>query len=98
MAAWLRGASVAIDTLLFGAGVSMWVMLSLHRARDHWLGAKLSLIVLYIVLGSLALKRAPTRVAKAVAFAAALACIAAVAAIALTHDAGVLGRPFAAMG
>ncbi len=94
MTPWLRGASVAIDTLLLGAGVSMWAMLSLHPTRDRWLGAKLILIVLYIVLGSLALKRAPSRAAKAVAFAAALACIGTIAAIALTHDAGVLGRIF----
>lgn len=81
-----RIASVGIDTLLFCAGVALWVMLALHPGRDHWLFVKLVLIVAYIVLGSLALKRAPTRLGKAAAFAAALACIGSAATIAVRHD------------
>ncbi|MDO9096018.1 MAG: SirB2 family protein [Rubrivivax sp.] len=69
-------------------------MLSLHPLRDGWLGAKRLLIVAYIVIGSLALKRAPTRPTKALAFAAALACVAGVAAIALTHGTIDLRRVF----
>jgi uncharacterized membrane protein SirB2 len=84
--AWRR-ASVLVDTALFGAGVTLWWLLSLQPVRDAWLGVKLLLVVLYIVLGSLALKRAPTRRGKALAFAASLACIAAVVAIARAHDA-----------
>lgn len=87
MLALVRRTSIAIDTLLIGAGGSLWWMLSLHPVRDGWLGAKLALIVVYIVIGSLALKRAPTRPLKALAFAAALACAAGVAMIALTHGA-----------
>jgi hypothetical protein len=34
-------------------------------AADHWLGLKLVLLVVYIALGTLALKRAPTLAAKA---------------------------------
>lgn len=82
-----RIASVCIDTLLFCAGVALWSMLSLHLGRDHWLFVKLVLIVAYIVLGSLALKRAPTRLSKAAAYAAALACIASAALVAVRHDA-----------
>lgn len=81
-----RIASVCIDTLLFCAGVALWAMLSLHPGRDAWLAAKLALIVAYIVLGSLALRRAPTRAGKAAALAAALACIVAAALVAVRHD------------
>jgi len=84
--AW-RGASVGIDTLLITAGGLLWWTLSLHPGRQGWLGTKLALIVLYIVLGSLAMKRAPGRAAKVACFAAALLTIAAVAAIALARDA-----------
>ena len=91
MTALVRRTSVAIDSLLIGAGGSLWWMLSLHPLREHWLGAKLLLILAYIVIGSLALKRAPTRATKAVAFAAALACAAGVAILALTH--GVIYLP-----
>lgn len=91
MTALVRRTSVAIDTLLIGAGGSLWWMLSLHPLRQHWLGVKLLLILAYIVMGSLALKRAPTRATKAVAFAVALACVASVAVLALTH--GVIYLP-----
>jgi uncharacterized membrane protein SirB2 len=98
MAPSLRHLSVAIDTLLISAGGTLWWVLHLHPVRDRWLAAKLALIVLYIVLGSLALKRAPTRSTRGLAFVASLACIGVVAAIALTHDAGVLSRLFIGPG
>lgn len=68
----LRGTSVAIDSLLLLAGVLLAVALQVDQA---WLPVKLALLVAYIVLGSLALKRAPTRRGKALAFAAALGCV-----------------------
>ncbi len=83
----VRRLSVFIDTLLISAGGALWWLLDLQPTRDRWFGVKLLLIVVYIVLGSLALKRAHTRAGKGVAFVAALACIAAVGAIALAHDA-----------
>lgn len=86
MAAAVRHASAAIDTLLISAGGLLWWLLQLDPRRDGWLMVKLLLIVTYIVVGSFALKRAPTRVAKALAFLASLLCIASVAAIALRHD------------
>lgn len=82
----VRRTSVAIDVLLLSAGATLWWGLSLQPVRDAWLGTKLLLVGVYIVLGSLALKRAPGRAAKAACFAAALACVAAAAGIALAHD------------
>jgi uncharacterized membrane protein SirB2 len=67
-----RIASVVIDTLLFGAGLTLWAVLSLNPLRDHWLAAKLLLLVLYVVLGTWALKRARRTGTRAFAFAAAL--------------------------
>ncbi|MBL8288746.1 MAG: SirB2 family protein [Rubrivivax sp.] len=96
-AAWpmsrlLRVASVVIDTLLISAGATLWWLLSLHPLSDRWLFVKLVLVVVYIVLGSLAMKRARTRGGKAAAFVASLAVIALVVAIAIRHDAGFLWR------
>lgn len=85
LAARWRRTSVVIDTLLTSAGGLLWWLLALHPARDRWLLVKLLLIVLYIVLGSLAIKRAPSRAGKALAFVAALGCVGAVAGIALTR-------------
>jgi uncharacterized membrane protein SirB2 len=87
MRAGVRRLSVSIDTLLLTAGGALWWLLGLRPERDHWLLVKLVLVVVYVVLGSLALKRAPTGGTRALAFVAALACVWAVVTIALTHDA-----------
>ncbi|MBL8352921.1 MAG: SirB2 family protein [Burkholderiaceae bacterium] len=81
-----RHASVAIDTLLLSAGVAMWVALSLHPLRNGWLGAKLGLLGVYIVLGSFALKRARSPRARALFYAAALAVFLWMVSIARAHD------------
>ena len=70
--AW-RHTSVVIDTGLLAAGVGLWTMLSLHPAQQPWLGSKLSLLLVYIVLGSLALKRAHSQAARGACYVAALA-------------------------
>ena len=80
-----RGLSVWIDTGLLSAGGLLWYLLQFNPWHDHWLGAKLLLLLVYIGLGSYALKRAPTRAAKAAFFVAALACVAFMASIALRH-------------
>lgn len=86
MRAGWRGLSVWIDVGLLSAGGTLWFMLQFNPWHDHWLGAKLVLLVVYIGLGSMALKRAPTRTSKAGFFAAALLCIAFMASIALSHS------------
>jgi uncharacterized membrane protein SirB2 len=64
----------------------LWWMLSLHPVREAWLGTKLLLLPLYVVLGALALRRARTARGRAAAYAGALACVALMAAAALAHD------------
>ena len=99
MRAAVRWASVAIDTALITAGGLLWWMLSLDPRRERWLLAKLLLVVVYIVIGSLALKRAPTQGTKALALVASVVCVAFVALIALTHgtfDLGALWQRFRA--
>lgn len=87
LAPWLRRSSALLDTLLLASGVALWSMLSLQPVRDAWLGTKLLWIVAYIVFGSMALKRAPTRWGKAVCFGAALLCVAAAAITVRWHSA-----------
>jgi len=85
MAGPARRASVAIDTALFAAGLALWSMLRLHPLRDAWLGAKFGWLVLYIVLGSMALKRARSPGARAGFFVAALAALATLVTVPLTR-------------
>ena len=81
-----RYLSVAIDVLLLAAGASLWALLGLHPMRNPWLGTKLVLLLIYIVLGSFALKRGRTRAQRMVFFTAALAVVLSMAGIALAHD------------
>ncbi len=84
--AWRIG-SVVIDTLLLAAGAALWALLALHPLRDHWLGAKLLLLVLYVVLGTWALKRARSTATRALSLAAALVVFATMVGIGWTRDA-----------
>lgn len=86
MRAGWRGLSMGVDTALLCAGGTLWFLLQLNPLRDTWLGTKLVLLVVYIGLGSMALKRAPTRTAQALCFLAALGCVAFMASIAMHHN------------
>ncbi len=91
----LRALSVAVDSLLLAAGVALWSLLALQPMRDTWLGAKLLLLLLYIVLGSLAIARARTPRGRALAYVAALACYLFMVSVALAHHPlGALRRLF----
>jgi uncharacterized membrane protein SirB2 len=81
----LRVGSVVIDTLLLAAGVSLWSVLQLNPMRETWLGAKLVLLLLYIMLGRWALKRAGTTAARAAFFIAALTVFATMVSIGWTR-------------
>lgn len=97
MARPVRLSSYVIDTGLLGAGVSLWWLLGLNPARELWLGTKLVLLLLYIVLGSLALKRARGRAARVAAFVAALACYAFMLSVARWHHPLGLFSPLAGL-
>jgi uncharacterized membrane protein SirB2 len=88
-----RTLSYFIDTLLLAAGGTLWLMLRLNPAHDAWLGAKLFLLMLYIVTGSLALKRGRTPVVRCASYGCALSLYLFIASIAVTHNPpGILGR------
>lgn len=86
MRAGWRRLSMGIDSALLCAGGTLWFLLQLNPLRDTWLGTKLVFLVVYIALGTMALKRAPTRAGQALCFLAALACVAFMASVALHHD------------
>jgi uncharacterized membrane protein SirB2 len=87
MAAPVRYASYAIDTVLLAAAVALASMLRLMPMVDRWLTTKLALVALYVVLGSLALKRAPTPLARRASLLAALAVFVTVVVVACDHGA-----------
>jgi uncharacterized membrane protein SirB2 len=85
MQAPARNLAPVIDSLLLLAGGSLWWLRQLNPTQDHWLLVKLVLLVVYIVLGTLALKRAPTPATKVACLVAALAVVGFMASIALAR-------------
>ena len=85
MAAPLRYLSYTIDTVLLTAALMLLTALKLNPFVVPWLSVKLALLVVYVVLGSLALKRARSRRARAIWYAAALATFAFMYFVARAH-------------
>ena len=58
---WARYVPDSIDTVLMVSGISMMFQFSLFPHQQPWLAAKLLALLLYIVLGSVALHRTKNR-------------------------------------
>lgn len=86
MAAPLRYGSYAIDTMLLASAIMLCVMLGQYPIAQGWLSAKVVLMVVYIVLGSYALKRGRTRLMRLGCWLAALAVYAFIISIARTRN------------
>lgn len=71
-AAPVRYLSYAIDTTLLTAALMLFTMLPKELFSNGWLATKVALLVVYIVLGTFALKRGRTRAVRAATFVAAL--------------------------
>jgi uncharacterized membrane protein SirB2 len=74
--------SYSIDIVLLTAAM----MLRMYPFVHSWLTVKVVLLVVYIVLGSFALKRGRTRAVRASCFVAALLVYASIVAVARAHD------------
>ena len=82
----LRIAPHIIDTGLLIAGVSLAVILGLKPSETPWIMAKLIALVVYIGLGTIAIKRGKTYTIRATAFVAALATFGYMIAVAITKN------------
>jgi uncharacterized membrane protein SirB2 len=82
-----RIAPHVVDTVLLASAVWLSWQLQQFPFVHGWVTAKVLALAAYIVLGSVALRRGPTRRARAVAFALALACAGYIVAVALSRDA-----------
>jgi uncharacterized membrane protein SirB2 len=86
MFAPLRYLSYTIDTVLLTAALMLATILHQYPFVHAWLTVKVLLLVGYIVLGTLALKRARTRRARAWCFAAAVLLYLFIASVARAHS------------
>lgn len=81
----LRILSYLIDTTLLVAAILLTLILHQYPFRNGWLTTKVLLLILYIGLGTIALKRAQTPIGRSAAVLAALLVFAFIIGVALTH-------------
>lgn len=85
LAAPVRYLSYAIDTTLLTAALMLLTILPGALFANGWLAAKIGLLVVYVVLGTLALKRGKSAGMRRACYAAGLAVFAFIYTIARTH-------------
>ena len=83
---WVKVVPHVVDSVLLGSAVWMVVISSQYPWVFPWLTAKVLALLVYIVLGSVALKRGKTPRVRSSALLAALATFAYIAAVALTKQ------------
>ncbi len=81
----VRRLSIGIDTLLLTSGVMLLWVLRLNPITTGWIATKLTLLVVYIVLGVMALHRARSRRTRLLAWLAALAVFGFIYSVARAH-------------
>ena len=86
MAAPLRYLSYSIDTVLLTAALMLVTILRQYPFVQGWLTAKVLLLIVYVVLGSFALKRGRTRAVRISCWIAALLVYLFIVSIARTHS------------
>lgn len=84
---WVRIVPHVIDTVLLGSAVALAVLSRQYPGVQDWLSAKVVALLVYIVLGMIALKRGRTRTVRALAWLAALATFVYIVAVARTRSA-----------
>ena len=82
----LRYPSYAIDTTLLTAALMLTTIVHQYPFVQAWLTVKVALLVVYIVLGTLALKRGRTRGVQVTCYFAALAVFAFIVSVARAHN------------
>lgn len=83
---WVKIAPHIVDTLLLASAIALAIQLGISPFTAPWLAAKIFALLLYIVLGSIALKRGKTQRVRLLAWLAAQAVFCLIVLIALTHN------------
>ena len=83
---WVKIAPHIIDTLLLGSAITLAVILQFSPLEHSWLLAKIIGLLIYIVLGTVALKRGKTKPIRIAALILALLTFAYIVKVALTKS------------
>lgn len=80
---WVKVFPHVIDTLLLISALSLCFMIQQYPVVNHWLSEKIVFVVLYIVLGMVALNNKHSKKMQWIAFVGAISCVLSIANIAL---------------
>ena len=83
---WVKIVPHLVDTLLLASAVALAVMSHQYPLANGWLTAKVAGLLIYIGLGTVALKRGKTRRVRVTAWLAAQAVFFYIVAVALTRQ------------
>ncbi|SEG77281.1 SirB2 family protein [Marinobacterium lutimaris] len=84
---WVRVVPHVIDTLLLLSGIGLMFLIQQYPLVNGWLTAKVVGLLLYILFGTVALKRGRTRKIRYVALLGALLSLGYLVSVARTHSA-----------
>jgi uncharacterized membrane protein SirB2 len=85
-ARFVRIAPHVVDTVLLGSALWLAWLLRQYPFVHGWLTAKVIGLIVYIVLGAIALRRGRTKAVRIAAFIGAVATAVYIVTVALTHD------------
>ena len=85
---WVKVAPHMVDTVLLASAIALvWLLGGLDALRaQSWLAAKIVALLVYIVLGSIALKRGRSRKIRVAAFFAAIAVFGYIVSVAIAKS------------
>jgi uncharacterized membrane protein SirB2 len=84
---WVRIVPHVNDTVLLVAAIWLTTIIRQYPGSSAWLTAKVAGLIVYILIGMVALRRGPTKPVRAVAWVAAQLVFFYIVAVALTRDA-----------
>jgi uncharacterized membrane protein SirB2 len=85
-ARWVKIVPHVIDTVLLASAIALAIILRQYPFVNGWLTAKVIGLIVYIVLGTIALKRGRSKRARVIAWIAAQAVFLYIVSVALTRD------------
>ena len=85
-ARWVRIVPHVNDSLLLASGIGLAMLIQQYPLVHGWLTAKFFALILYILLGTFALKRGKRKNQRIAAWIAALLVFGYMVAVAITHD------------
>ncbi len=84
---WVKTIPHLVDTLLLASALAMVIVSGQYPFVQDWLTAKVGALVLYVVLGTVALRPDKTKTVRVQAFAAALATFGYIVSVAILKQA-----------